>query len=169
MGVSGKDRLEGLFIAERSIDMKTARSVGSLYLGLLGLLMLAMSLVVSVPRARAEPETQSDLTDIITGAKKGRVIVSPTASGQGTFVAQVTVNVHDLAPNTTYQVWRAVNSLPFGQVASITTSAGGAGAAHFVRSAALVSGDQFSLQLQVRLNDGVTVVLQSAVMTITVK
>jgi hypothetical protein len=161
--------------------MNTRRSIPRPFVRSLGLL-LAVSLFLGVRSARAEPGTQSDLTDIRTGEKKGHVDISPTASGQGTFVAQVTVNVHNLAPNTTYQVWRAIDFVPdgvydptapgapFTQIESITTSAGGAGEAHFVRSSdTLVSGDQFDLLLQVRLNDGVTVVLQSAVMTVTVK
>jgi hypothetical protein len=164
--------------------MTTRQSVRRPLVRGLGLLLLAVSFLLGVRSARGEPGPQSDLIDIRTGEKKGRVDISPTTSGQGTFVAQVTVNVHDLAPNTTYQVWRAIDfvpdgvydptapGVPFGQIGSITTSAGGAGEAHFVRSGdtpPFVSGGQFDVLLQVRQNDGLTVVLQSAVMTVTVK
>ena len=89
-----------------------------------------------------------------------------------------TLNVHDLEPNTTYEVWRAVDFVPDGviapgapwaEVATVTTSEGGAGAVHFTRESPLPPGFQFDLYIQVRLADGVTAVLDSDVMTITVK
>jgi hypothetical protein len=161
--------------------MRTARSARPLLAGLTILLPLVFSLTACIGAARAEPGTQSDLIEIATGDKKGHVAVEPNASGQGTFVADVTVNVHDLESNTAYQVWRAVDFVPDGvydptapgapfvQRATLTTSAGGAGAAHFVVAAGLPSGFQFDLLIQVRLDDGVTVTLESEVMTITVK
>jgi hypothetical protein len=84
-------------------------------------------------------------------------------------------------PNTTYQVWRAIDFVPDGiydpnapgtgwaQIATITTSPGGAMEAHFIRGGGLFSGDRFDVLIEVRLNDSVTVLLQSEVMAITVK
>jgi hypothetical protein len=161
--------------------MTTARSARPLLASLTILLPLVISLTTGLGAARADPGTQSDLIEIATGDKKGHVAVEPNASGQGTFVAEVTVNVHDLEPNTVYQVWRAVDFVPDGvyepmspgaslvEIATITTSAGGAGEAHFVRESPLPPGAQFDLLIQVRLNDGLTAVLESEVMTVTVK
>ena len=99
----------------------------------------------------------------------------------GEFHAQVTVNVHDLEPNATYQVWRAIDlvpngtydpnapGVPFGETAVITTSSGGSGEAHFVRGGVFSAGDRFDLVIEVRLDDGVTVVLRSEALTITAK
>jgi hypothetical protein len=166
---------------KRRNKMRTAQSVSPLLVGVTALLPLLMNLTVGIGSARAEPGTQSDLTDVNTGEKKGRVVVAPNASGQGTFVAEVTVNVHDLEPDTTYQVWRAVDFVPDGayepmspgaslvEIATITTSAGGAAETHLVRESGLPPGFQFDLLIQVRLDDGVTVALESEVMTITVK
>jgi hypothetical protein len=146
------------------------------------LLCVGMSLTVGIRSVEAEPGTQSDLRDVNTGDNKGHVVIAPDArTPNGVFHAEVTVNVHDLEPNTTYQVWRAIDFVPDGiydptapgtgwaKIATITTSAGGAGEAHFIRGGGLFSGDQFDVLIQVRLNDGATVALESEVMTITVK
>jgi hypothetical protein len=162
--------------------MRTDRSVRLLVAGAAILLSVGMSLTVGIRSARAEAGTQSDLTDVSSGDKKGHVVISPDArTPNGEFHAEVTVNVHDLEPNTTYQVWRAIDFVPDGvydptapgtgwaKIATITTSAGGAGEAHFIRGGGLFSGDRFDVIIQVRLNDGATVALESEVMTITVK
>ena len=131
--------------------------------------------------ARAEPGTQSVLSDA-NGQAKGYVVIAPDARDpNGVFHAEVTVNIHGLDPNTTYQVWRAIDFVPdgfydpgapgtgFAEIATISTSAGGAGAMHLVRGGTLVSGDEFDLLIQVRLDDGTTLALESDVMTVTVK
>jgi len=102
------------------------------------------------------------------------------ANRDGEFHAEVTVSVHGLEPNTTYQVWRAIDFNPNGvydppprtgwaEIGTITTSASGAGTLHVIRGGDLFSGDQFDVVLEVRLDDGVTAVLESNVMSITVK
>jgi len=161
--------------------MRTGRSLRRVPLGMAVLMPLVVVLMVSIcSSARAEQGTQSDLRDN-NGEKKGRVIIAANASGQGEFAAEVTVNVHDVEPNTIYQVWRAIDLVPDGvfdptapgfpwvEIAAFTTSPGGAGEAHFIRGGGLFSGDRFDVLLQVRLNDGLTVILQSDTMTVTVK
>jgi hypothetical protein len=168
-------------MTKRRINMRTERAVRRLLVGVAVLLPLLASLTAGIRRAWAEPGTQSDLRDVNTGEKKGRFVIAPNGSDHGTFFAEVTVNIYDLEPNTTYQVWRAIDFVPDGvyepmapgapwaEIATITTSAGGAGEAHFIRESPLPSGFQFDLLIQVRRNDGATVALQSEVMTITVK
>jgi hypothetical protein len=121
------------------------------------------------PRGASRPTgAQSDLT-AVTGQGVGRVIVSPTSAPDANFVAQVEVNIHDAAPNTTFTVIRAVDapadgicmSTNFGTVATLTTSAGGAGAVEFERPGPLLNFDLF---LRVIGDDGT--VLQSECMTI---
>jgi hypothetical protein len=125
--------------------------------------------MAAIPAAQADPTgAQSDLT-AVTGQGVGRVIVSPTSAPDANFVAQVEVNIHDAAPNTTFTVIRAVDapadgicmSTNFGTVATLTTSAGGAGAVEFERTGPLLNFDLF---LRVIGDDGT--VLQSECMTI---
>jgi hypothetical protein len=107
------------------------------------------------------------------------VIVSPTAENHGTFAAEITINIHDAAPNTTFLVRRAPDLNPNGICTgsfipfageTLTTSDGGAGAMNFLfeRGAPFVSGTRFNVVFQVYTADGTTV-LQSDCMTITVK
>jgi hypothetical protein len=146
------------------------------------LLSVGMTLTLSTRNVGAEPGTNSELTDVTTGEEKGHVVIAPDARDRkGEFHAEVTVNVHDLELNTTYQVWRAIDFVPDGiydptapglewvEIATITTSSGGAGEAHFIRGGGLFAGDQFDVVIQVRLDDGVTPALESDVMTVTVK
>ena len=162
--------------------MTTGRSVHRVPIGITLVLPVITALLLVIPSSIwAEQGTQSDLMDINSGEKKGRVIIAPNASGQGEFKAEVTVNVHDVEPNTIYQVWRAIDLVPDGvfdptapgfpwvEIAAFTTSPGGAGEAHFIRAGGPLSGVRFDVLLQVRLNDGVTVILQSDTMTVTVK
>ena len=154
--------------------MKT--SCSGLFKHALGFLAVVGMLVLPVSTAFAHGATQSELI-ATTGQGVGRAIVSPTAQDHGTFAAEITVNVHAAAPNTTFSVWRAPDLvpdgictgplLPFGE--SFTTSAGGAGATHFhfERGAPFVSGVQFDVAFRVIGNDGT--VLQGDCMTVTVK
>ena len=67
------------------------------------LLSVGMSLTVAGPNAGAEPGTHSELIDVTTGEQKGHLVIAPDARDrEGEFHAEVTVNVHDLEPNTTY-------------------------------------------------------------------
>lgn len=132
-------------------------------------LFLACAAMVATPVAQADPTgAQSKLT-AVTGQGTGRVIVSPTSAGQGIFDAQVKVNIHNAAPNTTFTITRAVDSpadgsctsTDFVTVATLTTSAGGAGAVEFERSGGTTSFDLF---LRVIGDDGT--VLESECMII---
>jgi hypothetical protein len=125
--------------------------------------------MAATPAVQADPTSaQSELT-AVTGQGMGRVIVSPTSAGQGIFDAQVKVNIHNAAPNTTFTVTRAVDSpadgtctrYDFVTVATLTTSAGGAGAVEFERSGGTTSFDLF---LRVIGDDGT--VLESECMII---
>jgi hypothetical protein len=125
--------------------------------------------MAATPAVQADPTgAQSELT-AVTGQGTGRVIVSPTSAGQGIFDAQVKVNIHNAAPNTTFAITRAVDSpadgtctsTDFVTVATLTTSAGGAGAVEFERSGGTTSFDLF---LRVIGDDGT--VLESECMVI---
>ena len=140
------------------------------------LLMCAMNAVLIGRAALAAPGNQSDLTDISTGQKSGRVIIAPNGGGHGDFRAEVTVNLHDLAPNTTFHVTRGIDLTPdgvlsdppdigFDEIGTITTSNGGAGEAHFVRSG--TPAPRFDVMLKVIGDDGTE--LDSSVITVTVK
>lgn len=115
---------------------------------------------------------QSGLTAVI-GQGDGMIIVSPTAAlGHGVFDARVTVNLRQTTPNTDFTVTRTSDPIPdgictgtvFGTVATLQTSAGGAGAVEFERTGPLL---QFDLLVRVVGGDGT--VLQSDCMTITGK
>ena len=133
-------------------------------------LFAACAAMVAAPAAQADPTGAMSPLTAVTGQGTGMVIVSPTSAGMGSFVAQVKVNIHDAAPNTTFAITRAVaapdsgcaNPTPFIQVATLTTSAGGAGAVEFERRG--TGPLSFDLILQVNGSDGT--VLQSECMTI---
>jgi hypothetical protein len=60
--------------------------------------------VVRISAAQADPTSaQSELTALI-GQGEGKVIISPTSAGGGTFDAHVKVNVHNTMPNTHFIV-----------------------------------------------------------------
>ena len=158
--------------------MNLTRLSMSRVLGFTTVLICAISLLVAANAALAEPGAQSELT-AIAGEGSGRVIVSPTAEDHGTFAAEITINIQGAAPNTTFLVRRAPDLNPNGICTgsfipfagkTLTTSEGGAGAAHFFfeRGAPFVSGTRFNVVFQVYSDDGTTV-LQSDCMTITVK
>jgi hypothetical protein len=125
------------------------------------------------PRGPSRSSGRTKRTDRRDGQGTGRVIVSPTSAGQGTFDAQVKVNIHNAAPNTTFTVTRAVDSpadgsctsTDFVTVATLTTSAGGAGAVEFERSGGPTTS--FDLFLRVIGDDGT--ILESGCMVITPK
>jgi hypothetical protein len=137
------------------------------------LLVAAAGVVNGMTLAHADPfGAQSDLI-AVTGQGAGTIAVSPTAAdGHGSFVARVTVNIHQTTPDTTFTVTRAADPVPdgictstaFGAVATLQTSAGGAGAVEFERTGPLL---QFDLLVRVVGDDGT--VLQSNCMTITAK
>jgi hypothetical protein len=131
----------------------------------------------STGSAQADPAgAQSELT-AVNGQGAGLVNIAPTSAAQGTFDARVTVNVHGSAPNTTFAVTRGggdatidgvCTGTVFGQVATLTTSSGGAGAVEFERTNPnSPSGSRFEVMLRLLGGDGT--VLQSPCMIITVK
>ena len=143
--------------------------------GLRGLavgLFAACAAMVAAPAAQADPTGDMSTLTAVTGRGTGMVIVSPTSAGKGSFVAQVKVNIRDTAPNTAFTVTRAIDppdgvctSTQFDPVATLTTSAGGAGAVEFERGGRGTGPNQsFDLILQVNGSDGT--VLQSECMTI---
>jgi hypothetical protein len=139
--------------------------------------LLTIMGAVGTPTAYADPAgAQSELT-AVAGQGVGLVIISPTSAGQGTFDARVTVNIRDAAPNTTFAVTRGGGDATldgvcagtvFGQVATLDTSSGGAGAVEFERTnSSSPSGSRFEVMLRLIGADGT--VLQSGCMIITVK
>jgi hypothetical protein len=131
--------------------------------------LVASAAIGTATVAHAEPTgAQSPLT-VVTGQGVGKVIVSPTSAKVDNFVAQVKVSIHDAAPNTTFTITRAVDapadgvctSISFGTVATLTTSAGGAGAVEFERTGPLLNFDLF---IRVIGDDGT--VLQSRCMIV---
>jgi hypothetical protein len=156
---------------------RTTRRRSWLSLFHLTILVFAGLTVFFVLGAQGEPGLQSGLT-AITGQGAGHVSVSPTARDRGEiFHAQVTVNVHDAQPNTTFSVTRFVDQPPNGvcteaggglTLGTFTTSAGGAGAFHIERvSPGETPGFRFDLDFHVVGSDGT--LLKSGCMTVTQK
>ena len=141
---------------------------------LAGGLVLACAAMIAAPAAQADPTGDMSALTAVKGQGTGLIIVSPTRAGQGDFVAQVKVNIHDAAPNTTFTITRAIDapaegvctSTDFVTVATLQTSAGGAGAVEFVRTGG-PEGLKFNLFIRVLGADGT--VLESGCMTITIK
>jgi hypothetical protein len=124
----------------------------------------------------------------VLGTGSGAVNVTPTAEDQGTFHLQGEVHIRDAAPNTTYLVQRAPDlnvadpsctgrwiSFPIpnaGPLVTLTTSPGGAGAAHFELGVggAFTSGTPFNVRFRVIDNPvNPTSVLMSDCVTVVVK
>jgi hypothetical protein len=137
----------------------------------------AFASVVSIGAAQAEPGLHSTLT-AVTGQGTGHVLVAPTSEDHGTFAVQVEVNIHDAAPGVTFAVARAVDLNPDGvctmasgwlPLGDLTTSAGGAGAAHYEvhRGAPFLSGVRFDAVFRAVGSDGTE--LRSDCLTVTVK
>ena len=137
----------------------------------------AVAGIVASGAAQAETGLHSTLTTI-TGQGTGHVLVAPTAEDQGTFAAQITVNIHGATPNTIFTVARAVDLNPDGvctmasgwlPLGDLTTSPGGAGAAHFEvhRGAPFLSGVRFDAVFRAVGSDGTE--LRSDCLTVTVK
>src|SRR5215472_10896567 len=55
----------------------------------------------------SESSTHGEQLTAVTGVGSGIVNVTPTAAVDGSFSAQINVNVHDAPPNTTFYVQRA--------------------------------------------------------------
>jgi hypothetical protein len=133
--------------------------------------------------AQADPITHVGLTTI-SGQGSGTIAFSPTAKNEGTnqFDVQITVSIHGATPNTVFTASRNVdfnadgictsaNFAPFSP--AFTTSAGGAGAAHYevLRGPPtfplFVEGAEFDVSFRVVGTDGT--VLTSECFTVNVK
>jgi hypothetical protein len=120
------------------------------------------------PRGVSRSDRRTKPTDARYGAGDGQGHRFPDKCGRGHLDAQVKVLIHNTAPNTTFTVTRAVHepvdgsrtSTDFVTVATLTTSAGGAGAVEFERSGGPTSS--FDLFLRVIGDNGT--VLQSGCM-----
>ena len=138
-------------------------------------LVAACAAIVAAPAAQACPTGAMSALTAVTGHGTGLVIVSPTSAGQGDFDARVKVNIHDAAPNTTFSVTRAITAphsgcanflTPFDEVATLTSSAGGAGAVEFERGMRHGPGTTMPFDLMLLVNGSDGTVLQSGCMTI---
>ena len=126
--------------------------------------------------------TNGQPLDAALGTGSGIVNVTPTAAVDGSFSAQITVNVHDTAPNTTFYVQRApeigranssdgicqraLGQTPWGPPtpnfvtfplpdAALQTSPGGAGSTHIDFDVPTIAdGTQFDVMF--RLVDSLT-------------
>ena len=143
----------------------------------------ALSAMTAVGFAQADPYTHQDLM-VISGQGSGHLAFSPTAKNEGLnqFDVQITVNVHGAAPNTVFTVSRNADFTVDGVCANptfapfspaLTTSAGGAGSAHYevLRGPPgfplFVEGAQFDVSFRAVGSDGS--VLTSECFTVTVK
>jgi hypothetical protein len=137
-----------------------------------------MGLILSPTTASASPDGAQAALTAVSGTGSGLVLIAPTAKDHGTFAVEVTVNIHGASPDMSYEVSRAVDLSPDGvyTLASgwldngpLTTSLGGAGAAHFEvqRGAPFTSGTRFDVEFRVLGNDGAE--LLSECVTVTVK
>jgi hypothetical protein len=143
----------------------------------------ALLAVTIVGFAQADPSTHHSLT-AISGQGSGNIAVSPTARNVGLnqFDGQVTVNIDGAVPNTVFTASRNAdfnadgictnpNFAPFSP--AITTSAEGAGAAHYevLRGPpafpTFVEGAKFDVSFKVVGTDGT--ILTSECFTVTVK
>lgn len=141
--------------------------------GLVGSIVGMIALVLFPAAAVADP-TGAQAT--LTGTGSGRVLIAPTAKLHGSFAVQVTVNVHGASPDTTYTVTRypdtVADGVCTGQVRRVTgpltTSPGGAGAAHFyLEPPGFISGTSFDVVWVLEGSDGSELV--SDCVTVTVK
>ncbi|MDQ4075960.1 MAG: hypothetical protein M3220_06905 [Chloroflexota bacterium] len=143
------------------------------------LVLILVAATFASTTAMARAGDHSKLT-AVEGYGKGLFVIAPTAAVPGTFSAEMTVNIHQAPPNTTFTVWRArdpqgdfdgvcanTNYLQWQDI-TLTTSNGGAGALHFHYEAPFPDGEQFNVRFQFRSTDGSTV-LQSDCLSITVK
>ena len=143
----------------------------------------ALLAVTVVGFAQADPFTYHSLTPV-SGQGSGNIAFSPTAKNEGTnqFDVQITVNIHGAVPNTEFTASRNVDFIADGICTNptfapftpaFTTSAGGAGTAHYevLRGPPafplFVEGAKFDLSFRVVGTDGT--VLTSECFTATVK
>lgn len=145
-------------------------------------LALLLTSAAHAPPAHAEPGLTSVLR-AVQGQGSGHLELSPTGH-RFEFFAQGEVSIHGAVANTVFTLERAVDRSPGDGVCdttasgpdgwitlgTITTSAAGAGAVHFVRRAPLQGprGGEFDVVARLTSADG-TQVLVSDCLTVTVK
>jgi hypothetical protein len=148
---------------------------------IVALICVATALVVPHAALAAPFGAGSQLTAVV-GQGSGAVKLSPDSRDHGTLHLQGTVSLHGAVPNATFTVQRAIDLTPgngsctpipgtpqdWATVATLTTSDGGAGAAHFERPAPLTSGTEFDVMVRAQTPDG-SQLLISGCMTVTVK
>ena len=143
----------------------------------------ALSAMTVVGFAQADPYTHQDLI-AISGEGSGNIAFSPTAKNEGLnqFDVQITVGVHGAAPNTVFTMSRNADFTVDGTCTNptfapfspaLTTSAGGAGSAHYevLRGPPgfplFIDGAEFDVSFRAVGSDGT--VLTSECFTVTVK
>ena len=138
--------------------------------GLVVTVLAACAALAVAPAAQADPTGDMSVLTAEAGQGTGLVIVSPTSAGQGNFVAQLKINIHGAAPNTTFIFTRSFDRPAdgvcspdfFGPVATLTTSPGGSAALEITPS----DGPTVPFDLSIRLLGADGTVLQSGCMTI---
>lgn len=163
------------------MDAETPRQkdIKALKRRLFTMMLAALALVTLVCRLPlqnmlAVGAVQSSLT-AVSGEGAGHVVVSPVPGGAGAFDAEITVNIHGAAPDTTFSISRAPDLtpdgictaafIPFGE--SLTTSEGGSGATHFQFHRDPFPATRFDVVFRASGGDGS--VLEGDCMTVTVK
>jgi hypothetical protein len=138
----------------------------------IGFVIAVVGALMLVTPAQAAEGTHSWL-HATAGQGQGRVLVAATAQEHGEFYAQGEVEVEGAPANTEMAVARALYTPGCGSItaqwATLTTlhtSNGGAGAAHFVRDAPLLSGTTFYVIFRV---SGGGTVLESDCIAVLVK
>lgn len=137
----------------------------------------AMLMVVAVgtSSAFASPYTAHSKLIATSGQGEGSISLASTAKPGDFRLINIHANVIGTSPNTTFSVQRALDPTPTGtcdslgaqeEIGTLTTSTGGAGAAHIVRESPAPSGFTFDVLFQL-VGGGNTLV--SECMTLTLK
>jgi hypothetical protein len=134
-------------------------------------LVAACAAMAAAPAAQADPTGAMSTLTAMPGQGTGMFILSPTSSGQGSFVAQIELNIHGAAPNTAFSFTRSIDrpadgvcSTDYGPLVPVlTTTPGGTGELKFE---ATMDGPTTPFDLSVRLVGSDGTVLQSECMTI---
>ena len=126
--------------------------------------------MAAAPAAQADPTGAMSALTAVSGQGTGLVIVSPTSAGQGNFAAQIELNIHGAAPNTTFSFTRSIDrpadgvcSTDYFGNTTLTTTPGGTAT---LKLEAAAGPDFAPLDLSIRLIGSDGTVLQSECMTI---
>ncbi len=136
----------------------------------------ALLALLSTGTALAGSNTDNSELSAAVGEGTGHVKITATPKDHGTFVGEITVNVHGTSANMEFSLQRALDPVgdgvcdmlgPFEEQGTFSTSPGGAGALHVERHTPAPSGATFDVIERVVGADGTELV--SDCMTITVK